>query len=172
MGSEFGQWREWNHDRGLDWDLLNYPEHQALHLWVQDLNHFYRNTPALYELDFDTKGFQWIDCNDSYRSILSFLRFGKNEGEAVAFVCNFTPVPRHNYRIGVPWSGRWKEVLNSDSQFYGGSGMGNLGEVEAEAMPAHGRDFSLNLILPPLAIVVLKGSRFNAEAAKDAEKNK
>jgi 1,4-alpha-glucan branching enzyme len=169
MGSEFGQWREWNHDRGLDWDLLNYPENQALHLWVQDLNRFYRNTPALFEMDFDPKGFQWIDCNDNFRSILSFLRFGKNDGEAVAFVCNFTPVPRHNYRIGVPWKGRWEEALNSDSQFYGGSGMGNLGGVIAEAMPAHGRDFSLNLILPPLAIVVLKGSKFNAE---NAEKNK
>jgi 1,4-alpha-glucan branching enzyme len=166
MGGEFGQWREWNHDRSLDWDLLDHPEHQSLHLWVQDLNRFYRNTPALYEIDFDPKGFQWIDCNDHYRSILSFLRFGRNENEAIAFVCNFTPVPRHNYRIGVPWKGQWDEVLNSDSIFYGGSGMGNLGGVEAEELPAHGRDFSLNLILPPLAIVILKGTRFTAENAE------
>jgi 1,4-alpha-glucan branching enzyme len=159
MGGEFGQWREWNHDRALDWVLLNYREHQQLHMWVHDLNHLYINTPALHEIDFDWNGFQWIDCNDNFRSILSFLRFGKNPDEAVAFICNFTPVPRHNYRFGVPWGGTWKEVLNSDSEFYGGSGLGNFGGVKADELEAHARPYSLNLMLPPLAVVILKGSR-------------
>ena len=159
MGGEFGQWREWNHDRALDWDVLNQIEHQRLHYWVEDLNRFYRSTPSLYEQDFVPAGFQWIDCNDNVRSVLSFLRFGKNENEAVAFVCNFTPVPRHNYRVGVPWGGMWKEALNSDSEYYGGSGIGNLGEVKADELEAHGRPHSLNLMLPPLAVVILTGSK-------------
>lgn len=158
MGGEFGQWREWNHDRALDWELLDYDEHRQLHSWVRDINAFYRKTPALYERDFDPAGFQWIDCNDNFRSILSFLRFGKSEEEAVAFICNFTPVPRHNYRVGVPFGGVWEEALNSDSEFYGGSGMGNLGKIIADEMASHGRSFSLNLMLPPLAIVIMKSS--------------
>ncbi|MCI0603486.1 1,4-alpha-glucan branching protein GlgB [bacterium] len=171
MGGEFGQWREWNHDRALDWELLNYTEHQQLHSWVQDLNRFYRNTPALYELDFEPRGFQWIDCNDNVRSVLSFLRFGKNDQEAVAFICNFTPVPRHNYRIGVPWEGIWEEALNSDSEFYGGSGIGNFGSVKADEMESHGRKFSVNLQLPPLSVVILKSS-FNAETLGRRENSK
>jgi 1,4-alpha-glucan branching enzyme len=159
MGGEFGQWREWNHDRALDWELLDYDEHRQLHSWVRDINSFYRKTPALYERDFDPAGFQWIDCNDNFRSILSFLRFGKSEEEAVAFICNFTPVPRHNYRVGVPFGGVWEEALNSDSEFYGGSGMGNLGKIIADDMASHGRSFSLNLMLPPLAIVIMKSSQ-------------
>ena len=159
MGGEFGQWREWNHDRALDWELLDYSEHQKLHAWVRDLNAFYAETPALHELDFDTAGFQWIDCNDNFRSILSFLRFGKNAEEIVAFICNFTPVPRHNYRVGVPLGGVWKEVLNSDSEFYGGSGLGNLGSVTATELESHGRPFSLNLMLPPLSVVILKNTK-------------
>lgn len=156
MGGEFGQWREWNHDRPLDWELLDHMEHQQLHTWVRDLNRLYRTTPALYEQDFEPAGFQWIDCNDNFRSILSFLRFGSREEDAIAFVCNFTPVPRHNYRVGVPFGGTWEEVLNSDSDFYGGSGFGNLGAVVADEMESHGRPFSVNLMLPPLAVVILK----------------
>ncbi len=159
MGGEFGQWREWNHDRALDWELLKYPEHQELHLWVQDLNRLYRNTPALHEVDFEPPGFEWIDCNDNFRSILCFLRTGKNRDEATAFVCNFTPVPRPNYRVGVPWGGTWLEALNSDAVFYGGSGLGNFGAVEAESVACHGRSDSLNLILPPLSVLILKGTR-------------
>ena len=159
MGGEFGQWREWNHDRALDWELLDQTEHQQLHAWVQDLNRLYRTTPSLYERDFEPAGFQWIDCNDNFRSILSFLRFGKNEEESVAFICNFTPVPRHNYRVGVPWGGQWQEVLNSDSEYYGGSGIGNFGEVRAEERESHGRPYSVNLMLPPLGVVILKGAK-------------
>jgi 1,4-alpha-glucan branching enzyme len=158
MGGEFGQWREWNHDRALDWELLDSTEHQQLQSWVKDLNTFYKNTAGLYELDFDPSGFQWIDCNDNFRSILSFLRFDKSGKEAIAFICNFTPVPRHNYRVGVPWGGEWKEVLNSDSEFYGGSGIGNLGQITADELESHGRQHSLSLMLPPLAVVVLKSS--------------
>jgi 1,4-alpha-glucan branching enzyme len=159
MGGEIGQWREWNHDRALDWELLDYPDHLKLQTWVRDLNILYRDHSVLHELDFEPQGFQWIDCNDHLRSTLSFLRFNRKEEESFAFVCNFTPVPRHNYRIGVPWGGDWQEVLNSDSEFYGGSGIGNFGKVTADEMESHGRPHSLNLMLPPLAIVILKGQK-------------
>ncbi len=115
MGGEFGQWNEWNHDTSLDWHLLGDPSHNGLQRWVRDLNTFYRGEPALYELDADAGGFEWIDCNDSQRSIVSFLRKGRQPGGEVLFVCNFTPEPRQNYRIGVPHAGEWKEVLNGDA---------------------------------------------------------
>jgi 1,4-alpha-glucan branching enzyme len=153
MGGEFGQWNEWNHDRSLDWHLLSYPLHSGLQRWVRDLNTFYRSEPALYERDFEPAGFEWIDCNDAQRSIVSLLRYGKNRQRQVVVVCNFTPVPRHNYRIGVPSGGTWKEVLNSDAPLYGGSGQGNLGTIEASPHPKHGRPYSLNVTAPPLAAV-------------------
>jgi 1,4-alpha-glucan branching enzyme len=156
MGSEFGQWSEWNHDQGLDWHLLEHESHSGLQRWVRDLNTFYRGEPGLFELDSESAGFEWIDCNDHARSIVSFLRRGRDSRRATVFICNFTPVPRHNYRVGVPSGGMWNEVLNSDAPLYGGSGQGNLGGVEASPLPQHGRPCSLTITLPPLAIVVFQ----------------
>ena len=162
MGCEFGQWNEWNHDSSLDWHLLGETPHAGLKRWVRDLNTFYRGEPALYESDFDPSGFEWIDCSDSSKSVVSFLRLSSPAHlssparPSFAVVCNFTPVPRHNYRIGVPSGGYWHEVLNSDAPLYYGSGQGNQGGVESTPLPMHGRPFSLNLTLPPLAIVVFR----------------
>jgi len=156
MGGEFGQWDEWYHEASVDWNLLQYPAHAGLQRWVTDLNHLYKREPALYDLDFDPSGFEWIDCNDSQQSTLSLMRRGRSKDEFMIVACNFTPVPRHNYRVGAPKAGIWKEVLNSDSTDYGGSGLGNLGLVESEAMPFHGRPCSLNILLPPLAVVYFK----------------
>jgi 1,4-alpha-glucan branching enzyme len=156
MGSEFGQWSEWNHDSGLDWHLLESPLHSGLARWVRDLNTLYRGQPALHELDFDAGGFAWVDCNDIQRSVVSFLRRGRNPEDQVLFVCNFTPVVRQNYRVGVPREGFWKEVLNSDAPLYGGGGQGNFGGLEAVALPIHGQPYSLNMTLPPLGIVVYR----------------
>jgi 1,4-alpha-glucan branching enzyme len=157
MGGEFGQWQEWNHDAQLDWSLLEYPAHQNLQRWVRDLNALYRDEPVLHELDCDASGFAWIDCNDSQQSVLTFLRRGRSPSEALVVACNFTPVPRTDYRIGVPWAGQWREILNSDAPLYGGSGQGNQGAATATAVPFHGRPHSLSVTLPPLAIVVFKG---------------
>jgi 1,4-alpha-glucan branching enzyme len=160
MGGEFGQWREWNHDSSLDWHLLEYEKnplahfHKGLQRWIKDLNRVYRSEPDLYEFDFEPSGFEWIDFNDVEKSIISFLRKGKEYCFLV--VCNFTPVPRFNYRIGVPFEGFWEEILNSDSEFYGGSGLGNMGGVFAEKIRFHGRDFSVSITLPPLSILVFK----------------
>ena len=156
MGGEFGQWNEWNHDASLDWSLLEYPPHSGLQRWVRDLNTFYRGQPALYELDSDPAGFQWVDANDSQRSIISFRRMGRDPQDQVVFACNFTPEPRQNYRVGVPERGEWKELLNSDATLYGGSGQGNLGSLHTTPMPMHGHPVSLNLTLPPLAVVAFK----------------
>jgi 1,4-alpha-glucan branching enzyme len=156
MGNEFGQWREWNHDVSLDWHLLEYPFHSGLQRWVRDLNTLYRGEPALFELEFQPPGFSWLDCNDSPRSVVSFTRRGRNPDNVMVFACNFTPVPRHNYRIGAPFGGDWREVLNSDAPLYGGSGQGNMGCVSATPVPMHGHFHSLNLTLPPLAVIALK----------------
>jgi 1,4-alpha-glucan branching enzyme len=156
MGGEFGQWREWNHDVSLDWHLLEYPTHQGLLRWVKDLNHFYRGERALFEVDFEHHGFEWVDCNDFEDSTFSFIRKGKSSDDVVLVVCNCTPVPRQNYRVGVPRGGYWKEALNSDAPIYGGSGMGNFGGVEATPVPAQGRYYSLVLTLPPLAVMFFK----------------
>jgi 1,4-alpha-glucan branching enzyme len=156
MGSEFGQWNEWNHDTSLDWHLLQYAPHVGLQRWVRDLNTFYRAEPALYEVDSEPSGFEWIDCDDSQNSVVSFLRWPGAHERPVLFACNFTPVPRQNYRIGVPFPGYWKEELNSDAPIYGGSGQGNLGGIEATPIPMHGRPHSLNVTLPPLATVVFR----------------
>jgi 1,4-alpha-glucan branching enzyme len=156
MGDEFGQWKEWNHDESLDWALIEYPPHKGLQRWVRDLNTFYRGQPALHELDSDQAGFQWVDCTDSQRSIISFRRMGRDPQDQVVFVCNFTPEPRQNYRVGVPERGAWRELLNSDATLYGGSGQGNLGSLETTPVPMHGHPVSLNLTLPPLAMVAFK----------------
>jgi 1,4-alpha-glucan branching enzyme len=124
--------------------------------WVEQLNRLYRSQPAMHELDTDPAGFEWVDCNDNAASIVSLLRKGKSPKDTVLIVCNFTPVPRHGYRVGVPSGGFWRELLNSDATEYGGSGIGNLGGKEAEAIAAHGRPNSISLTLPPLAVVFLK----------------
>ncbi len=156
MGDEFSQWKEWNHDESLEWHALNYPFQRGIHKWVTDLNHLYRNEPALHELDFSNEGFEWIDCHDWEESSISFIRKGKNARSTILIVCNFTPVMRKDYRIGVPAGGFWREVLNSDAEIYGGSNCGNTGGVYADMIPSQGRDFSLSLTLPPLGILFLK----------------
>jgi 1,4-alpha-glucan branching enzyme len=156
MGGEFGQWREWNHDDSLDWHLLENPPHAGLSRWVEELNALYRREPALHELDFDPAGFEWVDCNDAEQSVLTFLRKGRSTGDIMLVVCNFTPVPRHNYRVGVPRGGFWREVLNSDAPEYGGSGQGNIGGVTAAPISAHGRLHTLTVVVPPLATVFFR----------------
>lgn len=159
MGAEIAQWREWRHDDSLDWHLLQFPAHEGVRLLLADLNRLYRETPALHELDCRREGFEWVDCNDAHASVLSFLRLGSDPDDAVLVACNFTPVPRVDYRVGVPWGGSWREVLNTDAHEYGGSGMGNGGGVTADEGPVHGRPFCLTVTLPPLAAVVLRGTR-------------
>ena len=156
MGSEFGQGREWTHDESLDWHLLDYPRHAGLRRWVQDLNRLYRSECALFESDSDSRGFEWIDGNDRQRSVISFLRRAVSPNDELVVVCNFTPVPREGYRIGVPHEGCWQELLNSDAALYGGSGVGNLGGLKAETEPTHGRSHSLNLTVPPLGCLIVK----------------
>jgi len=156
MGGEIGQWVEWRFNESLDWHLLQYEPHQRVQRYVKDLNNLYRQEPALYEIDFHHTGFEWIDFGDWEQSIVSFIRRAKNPEDFLVMVFNFTPVPRFGYRIGVPQRGFYKELLNSDSGIYGGSNIGNLGGLEAEPIPWHGRPFSLNLTLPPLGMVIFK----------------
>jgi 1,4-alpha-glucan branching enzyme len=156
MGGDFGQWNEWRFARSLDWHLLESPGHAGINLWMRDLNHFYRDTPAMHRRDADpARGFEWIDCNDSDQSIISFIR-QDGEGGIVLCAFNFTPVPRPYYRIGAPRGGHWREALNSDAAVYGGSGMGNLGGCEAHPDPFNGRPHSLYVTLPPLGAVFLR----------------
>jgi len=156
MGGEFGQWREWNHEAGLDWHLLEQPLHAGVGRFVQDLNQLYRREAALHELDFDPEGFAWIDANDSEQSILSFRRRSRTPGDEILAAFNFTPVPRFGYRLGAPGGGFWSEILNADAGVYGGSGQGNLGGVEAEPVPWHGLPAMLTVTLPPLGAVFFK----------------
>ena len=156
MGDEFGQWKEWNHDESLEWYVLDYPLHKGVQKWIRDLNNLYKEEPLLFELDFDPEGFEWIDSGDWENSVVSFIRKGRIKKDIILVVCNFTPVPRYNYRIGVPYNGFWKELLNSDGKEYGGGGHGNFDGAEAEKIPFHGRDYSLPLTLPPLGILILK----------------
>jgi len=153
MGSELGQHAEWNHDAELDWGLLQDEGHAGIHRLVRDLNHLYRTRPALHERDDEPGGFSWTEVNDSAHSVFGFLRNGHAPGRHMLVACNFTPVPRHGYRMGVPAGGVWRECLNTDSSHYAGSGMGNLGAVRAQAEPVHGMPMSLNLTLPPLAVL-------------------
>jgi 1,4-alpha-glucan branching enzyme len=156
MGGEFGQWREWSHEDSLDWHLTQYDHHAGLQQFVADLNALYRREPALHQRDFDPGGFEWIDCNDAIQSIISLLRRGHSPDDVVAVAVNFTPVPRMNYRMGVPTGGFWREVLNSDAWNYGGSGHGNFGGMEAAPVPFHGRPYSLTITIPPLGAVYFK----------------
>jgi 1,4-alpha-glucan branching enzyme len=156
MGIEFAQWREWDHDTSLDWHLLDLPLHGGLSRWTGDLNQLMRREKALHELDFDPAGFSWIDVTDSEQSVVSLMRRSQNPNDLVIGAFNFTPIPRHNYQLGVPVSGHWRELLNSDASIYGGSGMGNLGGVHAAPIAKHGHMHSITLTLPPLGAIFLK----------------
>ena len=156
MGGEFGQRREWAHEEALEWWVLDRPEHAGLRRWVADLNRRYRAEPALHQVDFDQAGFEWIDCHDAEESVIAFLRKPRAGGAPVLVACNFTPVPRPNYVLGVPQPGYWREILNSDAALYGGSGMGNLGGVESAPVAAHGRYHSVTITLPPLGTVFFR----------------
>jgi len=156
MGCEIGQWWEWNHDDSLQWHLLEYAPHQGLQRYVADLNRLYQSEPALYEVDFDWQGFQWIDLHDSDHSTLTYIRYAREQRELVVCACNFTPVPRQKYRMGVPQAGLYRELMNSDAEIYGGSNMGNAGAVEAESISSHNQPYSLLVTLPPLSVVFFK----------------
>jgi 1,4-alpha-glucan branching enzyme len=156
MGGEFGQRREWQHDESLEWYVLDYAGHAGVQRWVRDLNHLYRDEPALHEIDFSPDGFEWIDCCDSEHSVISFVRKSPHSDKVIVAVFNFTPVPHINYQIGVTRGGHWDEVLNSDAEIYGGSGMGNFGGLDAAPVAAHGRFHCLTLTLPPLAAVFFR----------------
>jgi len=156
MGSELGQPREWSHDRGLDWHLLDEPLHRGLRAFVCDLNRVYASEPALYQLDFESSGFQWIDCNDSDNSVVSLVRKAQRHDDFVVAVYNFTPIPRHGYVIGVPPAESYRELLNSDAATYGGGNLGNGGLVVPEPIASHGFAQSVRLTLPPLGFLLLK----------------
>ena len=157
MGGEFGQGPEWRHDASLDWHECSYPQHAGVLRLVADLGRLYRTEPALHEMDYKHEGFFWVDCSDSHSSTLSFVRKGYSSPDRILVACNFTPVPRYGYRVGVPCPGFWRELVNTDAHEYGGGGLGNCGGMEAETQPWHGQGWSLNLTLPPLAAVFLKG---------------
>jgi 1,4-alpha-glucan branching enzyme len=156
MGGEFGQWNEWSHDGSLDWHLLQYETHLGIQHWVRDLNRIYLGEPALYRIDFQPEGFEWIDCGDADNSIISLLRKGDPGQPPLMVVGNFTPVPRENYEVGVPCGGYWKEILNSDAELYGGSGYGNYGGTESVPVPLNNQPCSLRLTLPPLGILFFR----------------
>jgi 1,4-alpha-glucan branching enzyme len=156
MGGEFGQWREWNHDASLDWNLLNDPKHQGLARWVGDLNHAYRSEPSLHARDCEAAGFCWVEANDAEHSVLAYLRFGFEHDAPILVAFNFTPEVWRNYRLGVPRAGVWKELLNSDAPIYGGSAQGNFGSVATVPFASQGQPHSLLLTLPPLSAVLLK----------------
>ena len=158
MGAELAQWSEWAHDGSLDWHLLGIPRHAGMLRLIGDLNRLYRDVSALHERDLDPAGFTWVDANDSEQSVLTFERRGKDPADLVLVALNFTPVPRHNYRVGVPRGGGWEEIFNSDAAHYGGSGQGNMGGREAAPVPRHGMDHSLNLTLPPLGAVFFRSA--------------
>ena len=176
MGGEIGQWREWHPRTSLDWHLLGHEPHRKLQAFVRDLNRLYRSEPALYELDFDPAGFEWIDCQDTDNSVVSFLRRAKDPEQFLVFVCNFTPIPRYGYRIGVPAPGFYAEVLNSDSEIYGGSNVGNWGGVHADPRPWQWRPYSVELTLPPLGVMVLKrrccGRRGKAKSKRSPQRTR
>lgn len=164
MGGEIGQWTEWRCSDSIDWHLISYEPHEKLQRYVKDLNHLYKQESALYEIDFHHPGFEWIDFGDWEGSIVSFIRKGKDPEDFLVIVLNFTPVPRFNYRIGVPLSGFYKEIMNSDSEIYWGSNLGNSGGIYAEPIPWHGRQSSLKLTLPPLGMIVLKKEKQKARS--------
>ncbi len=156
MGAEFGQVREWQHEESLEWHVLQFDHHKGVLRWMKDLNNLYKSEPPLYEMDFDMEGYEWVDLHDAGNSVITFIRKARSSGSLILVACNFTPVPRHNYRIGVPRDGFWMEVLNSDAKEYSGSGLGNFGGVDAEDVGSHGRPYSISVTLPPLSVVFFK----------------
>ncbi len=159
MGAELGQWREWDHDGSPDWHFLEYQRHAEVQKWVKALNQLYRTEPALYELDCDPTGFEWIDASDALQSVITFMRRGKSTDDILLVICNFTPSTHFTYRVGVPRGGVWKELLNSDAAEYGGSGQDNPRSLRAGKIPAHGHPYSLEIRLPPLAVVYFRSRR-------------
>jgi 1,4-alpha-glucan branching enzyme len=155
MGQEFGQWKEWNHDAGLDWHLLDLPKHDGLRRLVQHLNYIYKSEPALWQEDDSYDGFEWIDFHDADNSVVSFVRKSR-EGEMIVFIVNATPMVRHNYRLGVPRAGFYREIINTDADTYGGGNVGNLGGIQSEDRQWMGREHSILIQLPPLATVAFK----------------
>jgi 1,4-alpha-glucan branching enzyme len=155
MGGELAQEAEWSHERSLDWHLLEQPAHAGIQALVRDLNRIYKEEPALWEVDSDPSGFWWLEPNDADNNVVAFARQSREGERVVVFVANLSPVPRGPYRLGLPRAGRWRELLNTDSTFYGGSDVGNLGEIEPEPIPWHGQNFSAEITLPPLAAVWL-----------------
>lgn len=156
MSGEYGQWGEWNHDQSPDWHLLTETPHQQILQWIKDLNIVYKEEPALYQIDFTEEGFEWIEPNDAENSVLSYIRRGKDNDSELVFVANFTPLVRDNFQVGVPEAGKWHELLNSDALNYGGSGQGNLGDLQTEPAIIHNQNQALTLTLPPLGIIILK----------------
>jgi 1,4-alpha-glucan branching enzyme len=156
MGNEIGQWREWDHDSSLDWHLLEQPLHGGLERFVMDINRLYAAEPALYEVDFDSSGFTWIDCNDHEASVISLIRRASDPGDWIVAVLNWTPIVRSGYRVGVPEPGFYAELINSDAWSYGGGNVGNNGGVSTEPVAAHGQQQSVSLTLPPLSGIILK----------------
>ncbi len=156
MGSEIGQYEEWNYNSGIRWELLTFDYHRKLQALARALNRLYHSEPALYEIDYHWTGFEWVDFHDVDNSIIAFLRRAQDPNDAVLFCCNFTPVPHHNYRFGVPAAGFYREIFNSDAEMFGGSNLGNGGGVASEPVNAHGRDNSISITLPPLGVVAFK----------------
>jgi len=156
MGTEFGQTSEWNHDEGLPWWLLQFPVHHKLLTMVRELNRLYRQEPALYQVDDEFRGFEWIDFRDAEASVISFARYAQNREDFLVFCCNFTPVPRELYTIGLPRHGRYREVFNSDAEMFGGGNIGNSGCLQSEDVASHGQPARGRVTLPPLGVIILK----------------
>jgi len=156
MGAEFGQVREWNHEESLEWHVLQFWQHSGMQRWVKDLNHVYKDNHPFFDNDYSWEGFEWIDANDSDNSVLSFVRKSPSTKETILCVFNFTPIPKHNYKVGVDRRGRWEEILNSDGVEYFGSGLGNMGFKETIDWGAHGRPYCLDITIPPLGAVFFK----------------
>jgi 1,4-alpha-glucan branching enzyme len=163
MGAEFGQSSEWSHDRSLEWHLLQYPSHQGVLSLIRDLNALYKKEPALYEYAFDSRGFDWVDYGDRDSSIVIYLRKGIKREEQLLIVCNFTPAVRHNYRLGVPIRGSWKEIFSSDELKYGGSGVLNHGLLMTRPVKCHNRDYSFTITIPPMGVTLFKLHEEEAE---------
>jgi 1,4-alpha-glucan branching enzyme len=155
MGGEIAQEREWDVEGSLDWHLLEQPEHAGVRSLVRDLNRAYREQPALWQVDFEPSGFRWLEPNDAANNVVAFARLGLGDTRPVVCVCNFAPTPRYGYRVGMPRAGAWRELLNTDSAYYGGSDVGNQGAVEAEGVAWHDQPFSAEITLPPLGVVWL-----------------
>ena len=155
MGSEFAQGREWNDSESLDWHLQELPQHGGITTLLADLHRLYKEYPSLHQVEFEFSGFEWIDCHDSSQSILSYIRKDR-DGNEILVVLNFTPVPRNDYRIGVNQAGQYKEIMNSDSEFYGGTNTGNGSLLVSGDTPWMGRDQSITLTLPPLGAILLQ----------------